>query len=797
MKDKCIFFSIFFFYYSLICAQTVNLSGWIKNIDNNKPLSNATILNLASKEGAISDQQGFFSLKTFKDSIDLEFSHVGFQAIRLSFFLARDTSVTIHLTPNLKLQTVEVIASESPKLEEVTALSTIELSASQINRIPTFLGEQDVLKVLQLLPSVQSGAEGQSGLQVRGGSPDQNLILLDGIPIYNPAHLFGFFSVFNGDIIEKVSFSSGGFPAKFAGRMSGIVDITTKKGSFTDWNTEAAVGNISGKLLLNGPIVKNKTSLLFSARRSLLDVWGEKWLNRIYQDNLIDGTSNYHFTDYNVKIFHHLNNKSQIFASAFQGKDNYKQEQERIIETVEGALLIKMDLATNWENFNSSVGWSHILNDKINSQFLVYLNHYTYGQERLNNKESNNKLQAENYFNFNGGIRDIGLKWLFQQAFSENHQLKYGLQLTHHRFFTGDYEVSSFDSRGGALNYDSTFTNNPVKALETGLFLEDEWEINPQLSMRLGFHLATYNVQQQTYLSFQPRLAVRAIGPGNFAYKFSFATMQQYLHLLTTDNGGFPTDLWLPATEIVRPQSGWIVAAQIARTFNNLELSIEPYYRILKNPIAYREGKSILNPEDWQQKITQGQGKMYGTELLLRKKTGKLNGWLAYTLSWSGRQFDALNNSKWYPYTYDRRHNLSVVANYQLGKHWRLSSNWVYYTGQAYSIPTHLFPTPSSAFPIRSQNIPHSLFLNGLNNFRFSDYHRLDISLGFIWGKQESKNKLTLGVYNAYDRKNAAYINLFFNEFIDADNNTRVDVLLQENSLYGLIPFVNLKLVLK
>ncbi|MFK7982599.1 MAG: carboxypeptidase-like regulatory domain-containing protein [Saprospiraceae bacterium] len=793
MKNKFIFFLIFFFYYSLVYAQTINLSGWVRNIDNKELLSNATILNLASKEGVISDQKGFFSLKTFKDSIDLEFSYVGFQPMRLSLFLEQDTSITIHLIPSLKLQTVEVIASEVPKIEETTELSVVQLSAVEINQIPTFLGEQDVLKVLQLLPSAQSGAEGQSGLQVRGGSPDQNLILLDGIPIYNPTHLFGFFSVFNGDIIEDVSFFSGGFPAQFAGRMSGIVDITTKKGSLMDWNAEAAIGNISGKLLLHGPIIKNKTSLLFSARRSLLDVWGEKWLNRVYQDNLIDGTFNYHFTDYNVKLFHHLNNKSQIFANVFQGKDDYEQEQERL--TNDGALF-KMDLATTWENFNTSIGWNYIWNQKINSQFLIFSNHYSYGQERLNIKESSS-LKTENYFNFNGGIKDIGVKWLFQQTLTQNHQLKYGLQLTNHRFFTGDYEVSSFDSRGGALNSDSTFTNNPIKALETGLFLEDEWEINPQLSMRLGFHLAAYNVQKKTYLSFQPRLAMRAIGPGNFAYKFSFASMQQYLHLLTTDNGGFPTDLWLPVTETVRPQSGWIVAAQIARTFNNLELSIEPYYRVLKNSIAYREGKSILNPEDWQQKITQGQGKMYGTELLLRKKKGKLNGWLAYTLSWSKRQFDELNNSKWYPYTYDRRHNLSIVANYQLGKHWQLSSNWVYYTGQAYSIPTHLFPTPSSAFPVSSQNIPNLLFLNGLNNFRFSDYHRLDISLGFIWGKQESKNSLTLGVYNAYDRQNAAYVDLFFNETIDTDNNIRIKGFLQESSLYGLIPFINLKLALK
>ena len=636
-----------FAFYVQQYAQTVTLSGWVKNLHNNSPLPNATIVVVDTQEGIITNEQGYFSLELPKKSIDLECSYVGFQPIRRSLSLVKDTTITFYLSPNSELQTVEIIASESTKLEEKTATSTIQLSAAQINQVPTFLGEQDVLKVLQLLPSVQAGAEGQSSMQVRGGSPDQNLILLDGIPIYNPSHLFGFFSVFNGDIIDKVSFSSGGFPAQYAGRLSSIVDIETLDGDFTEWNADLSLGSVSGKLLIHGPIIKNKTSVLMAARRSLLDVWGERWLNRIYQDDSIDGSSNYHFTDYNVKVVHQLNEKNQITIGAFQGTDDYQQQQERVAEDGSSA---QSDLATNWKNVNAFIGWNHIWADSWNSQLLLYLNQYNYGQERFNAQE-NREFTTENFFSYKAGIEDIGLKWQFQQSLLEDHQLTYGVQLTHHRFFTGDYIVKQSDSRATQFNIDSTFTSTPVKAFEGGLYLEDKWTIHRELSIRGGAHLGYYQVAQKAYFSFQPRVTLRAIGPGDIAYKFSFSSMQQNLHLLATDNGGFPSDLWLPATDQVRPQRGWIVAAQIAKTFGDMELSVEPYYRILKDPIAFREGKSILNPEDWQQKVTQGQGTMYGIEFLLRKKTGRLNGWLAYTLSSSKRQFEELNNGNWYPYT--------------------------------------------------------------------------------------------------------------------------------------------------
>jgi len=796
MRIKCIFFTVIFLLNccSFNVAQNIKLVGELKNADTKMSLANATVIELALQEGTISDEAGYFSLTLPKDSINLEFSYVGYQSLRLSLLLTKDTTIIVYLTPSLKLQTVEVIASESPRPEEVTALSTVQLSAKQINQVPTFFGEQDVLKVLQLLPGVQSGAEGQSGLQVRGGSPDQNLILLDGIPIYNPSHLFGFFSAFNGDVVKDVSLITGGFPAQYAGRLSSIVDISTHKGSLEKWDASASVGLVSGKLMLQGPLIKNKTSIFLAARRSLIDVWQQDLLTQNYQRrSFISNTiADYVFTDYNATIFHQLTAKDELIFRTFQGKDDYGQREE---SNGENRNSRTEDLGTSWENFTTSFAWNRTWNHQLKSQLLLYFNQYTYGQERLNITESPEE-KVSNYFNYEGGIKDLGLKWAMNYQLSEQHQLKYGLQLTQHQFFTGDYQVEFMRSNSPQLDIDSTFLTPPLKTVEGGLFVEDEWTINPRLSMRAGLHLAGYQVEEKRYVSIQPRLSIRAIGQQGIAYKFSFATMQQHLHLLTTDNGGFPADLWLPATEQVRPQKGWVVAAQIARTFKGLEVTIEPYYRIIKNPIAYGEGNSILNPGDWQDKVVSGQGRMYGAEFLLRKKAGKLTGWLGYTLSWSRRQFEALNNGDWYPYTYDRRHNLSVVANYQLGKHWRFSANWVYYTGQAYTVPTHLFVSPPAIYSIGLSSKPDYLFLNGLNNFRYSDYHRLDASLAFLWGKKIAKNNLSVGVYNAYNRRNAAFIDVFSNYYTTAGGEERREVFLEENSLYGLIPFVNLKIIL-
>jgi len=772
----------------------VNISGSIKDADTNIPLSKATVLVVTTQEGIVSDEAGNFSLQLPKNEQEIEFSYVGYQSLRLSVRLTQDTSITVYLTPSAKLQTVEVVATQSTRPEEVTALSTVKLSAKEINQVPTFFGEEDVLKVLQLLPGVQSGAEGQSGLHVRGGSPDQNLILLDGIPIYNPSHLFGFFSAFNGDVVKDVSLITGGFPAQYAGRLSSIVDIRTEKGDLKKWSASASVGLVSGKLMVQGPIIKDKTSIFLAARRSLIDVWQQDLLTQNYQSrSFISNTiADYVFTDYNATVFHQLTAKDELVLRAFQGKDDYAQQEE---SSGENRALRKEDLGTSWENFTTSIAWNRTWHPQKKSQLLLYFNEYNYGQERLNIRESPERTTS-NFFSYRGGIKDLGLKWTMDYQLTEQHHLKFGGQLIQHQFFTGDYEVEIMNSDSIGFEIDSTFLTPPLKAFEVGLFVEDEWTISPRLSMRAGVHLAGYQVEQKTYVSLQPRLSLRAIGRKGIAYKFSFATMQQHLHLLTTDNGGFPADLWLPATDQVRPQKGWVTAAQVARTFNELELTIEPYYRIIKNPIAYGEGNSILNPEDWQDKVIAGQGRTYGTEFLLRKKTGKLTGWLAYTLSWSRRQFDTLNNGNWYPYTYDRRHNLSVVANYQLGKHWRFSANWVYYTGQAYTAPTHSFSSPPAIYSAGTVNIPGALFLNGLNNFRYSDYHRLDLSLAFLWGKQAVKNNLSIGIYNAFDRRNTAFIDIFANNYTSIGGEERIEVFLQENSLYGLIPFANLKIVL-
>jgi hypothetical protein len=625
-----------------------------------------------------------------------------------------------------------------------------------------------VLKVLQLLPGVKSGGEGSSGLYVRGGGPDQNLILLDGAPIYNASHLFGFFSTFNADAIKNVELTKGGFPARYGGRLSSVIDINMKEGNMRKYNVEGSVGFIASKILIEGPIFKDKTSFLFTARRTYLDLL----LGPIIGAATIGGGSGgYYFYDLNLKVNHKFSDKDKLFLSLYKGLDNfYFSTGAATGETSYGGYI-------KWGNAIGSARWNHVFNSQLFCTTGLAYTQYLFGLGQELKDLKNDTKESANYFS---GINDWAGKINFDYMPNPNHNVKFGTNYIYHTFKTGaeQYKTSGFDR-----NIDSISGNPDIFATELNLYAEDDWRINPKLKINVGIHAAGFLVQNSFYKSLQPRFTGRYLLPNNWSVKASYASMMQFIHLLSNSNVGLPTDLWVPATKLIKPQQSYQGAFGFAKSFKNnaFEFSAEGYYKEMKNIIDYLDGANFIGgSNDWEKKVAQGIGWSYGAEFLIQKKKGKLNGWIGYTLSWTNRQFTQINEGKIYPYKYDRRHDISIVAIYKLSNKLDVSSTWVYGTGNAISLPLQSYAAvvdPGSSLNNEVQ------YYGGKNNYRMAPYSRMDVSVNKHKKKKWGRVTWSFGVYNLYNRQNPYFLYFARNDFGVQQ--------LKQVSLFRLIPSIS------
>jgi hypothetical protein len=729
----------------------------------------AIIYDAKTKLGTITNNFGFYSLTLPSDSVNLLISYIGFTPQYLSFLLNKDVPLNIDLSLSNQLQTIEILADENERIEERTRMSTINIPIEQIKKVPALLGEVDVLKVLQLLPGVKSGGEGSSGLYVRGGGPDQNLILLDGAPIYNASHLFGFFSTFNADAIKNVELTKGGFPARYGGRLSSVIDINMKDGNMRKYNVEGSVGLIASKILIEGPIWNEKTSFLFTARRTYLDLL----LGPIISAATIgEGSGGYYFYDLNLKVNHKFSDKDKLFLSLYKGLDNFYFSTGSAFtgETSYGGYL-------KWGNAIGSARWNHVFNNQLFCTTGLTYTQYLFGLGQELKDLKNDTKESANYFS---GINDWAGKINFDYMPNPNHNVKFGTNYIYHTFKTGaeQYKTSGFDR-----NIDSISGNPDIFATELNLYAEDDWRINPKLKINVGIHAAGFLVQNSFYKSLQPRFTGRYLLPNNWSVKASYASMMQFIHLLSNSNVGLPTDLWVPATKLIKPQQSYQGAFGFAKSFKNnaFEFSAEGYYKEMKNIIDYLDGANFIGgSNDWEKKVAQGIGWSYGAEFLIQKKKGKLNGWIGYTLSWTNRQFTQINEGKIYPYKYDRRHDISIVAIYKLSNKLDVSSTWVYGTGNAISLPLQSYAAvvdPGSSLNNEVQ------YYGGKNNYRMAPYSRMDVSVNKHKKKKWGRVTWSFGVYNLYNRQNPYF--LYF-----ARNQYGVQQLKQV-SLFRLIPSIS------
>ncbi|MEJ7779021.1 MAG: TonB-dependent receptor [Daejeonella sp.] len=633
------------------------LTGYITDAATGESLAGATVTNGGTE--TISNNYGFYTIAQPSGAIKLEVKYLGYDLkVILVPALSRDTliSVQLHSTVN-ELVEVSVSSETTTGLQQMNKIS---MTSSELKQLPRLMGEADAIKAFQMMPGVLAGKEGSSDLIVRGGSPDQNLILLDGVPVYNVSHLLGIFSVFNPDAIRKVDLIKGGFPAPYGGRLSSVVDIRLKEGNTQRFAGEGSVGLISSKLLLEGPIKNEKTSFLISARRTYLDL-----VTAVLGAN----NNSYNFHDLNVKVNRTLSSKDRIYLSVYGGLDKFvfrdKPDREQ---------KFKM----KWGNTTGSLRWNHVYGRKLFSNVTLTHSAYRFGQNsEVNSTKNGSNIDRE--VNFNSSINDWGAKADFDLAAGSIHTMRFGGSYIYHTF-----NPESVTFKAGDLNF-TTSSFAKTKAQEIYMYAEDRILITQDLEAIAGAHWSAFAVKGRNYTSLQPRLALSYMPNIGFSLRTSYSTMAQYLHLLSNTSTGSPTDVWAPATDKVKPQRSWQATAGAAASVigDLFELSVDLYYKKLRDVAEFKDGGDFVgqflrNGPDtkfasliaapYEERITNGIGWSYGSEWMLRKREGYTTGWLGYTLSYARRQLEGINNNKPYPYSYDSRHSIAMVVNHKLSK---------------------------------------------------------------------------------------------------------------------------------
>ena len=757
--------------------EKFTLSGYVRDSLSGETLIGATVSVNGHGKSIVSNQFGFYSITMPRGTYPVLITFTGYQPVETVITLDRNIEQSFHLTTKQVLR--EVIVSARRRDENVSnaQMGKIDLSITQVKSLPVLLGETDVLKTLQLLPGVRNAGEGNTGLYVRGGGPDQNLILLDDAIVYNTGHLFGFFSIFNSDAIKNISLVKGGMAAQYGGRLSSVLDVAMKEGNLNKFEVEGGIGAIASRLSIQGPIKKNKSSFIISGRRTYIDLLVKPFLS---PKSDFYG-SGYYFYDFNAKVNYIFSQKDRLYLSGYFGRDVFTYRNARRV--------FKADIP--WGNSTATLRWNHVFSRKLFANTTLVYNDYAFSFGATQNDFS---------IKLSSGIHDWNAKTDFDFYPSPQHKLRFGAAYTYHTFTPNVLSGNQGDNQ--------FYPDNEMRkyAGETGIYLQDEWDVSERIKVNAGLRYSRFvqlgpykifstningdktdsisygpNKPVKAYDGFEPRLTVRYAINDETSLKAAVTRNLQYIHLVSNAGSTLPTDLWVPSTYRVKPQESWQYAAGLFKNFNNnmLETSLEVYYKRMNNQIEYREGytPTLKDPEN---DFVFGKGWSYGTELFINKTKGKLTGWIGYTLSWTWRQFDTLNDGLKYPSKYDRRHDLSVVATYQLNKKWKLSGVFVYGSGNAVSLPERFYVVGG----ILTQEYSR------VNQYRLAPYHRMDISAIYTPRQRPNQRFQTnwvFSLYNVYSRLNPYFI-YFSQEGSPYDGS--LSIKTEQVSLFPIIPSV-------
>jgi outer membrane receptor protein involved in Fe transport len=755
------------------------ISGFIKDSSNGETLIGATIAVTGKTRGISSNQYGFYSITLEQGDYVLVASYIGYQPRIIELKLYADRQLNIGLLSKIALSQEVIVSSKKRDANVKNAqMGKFNLPIEQIKSIPAFLGEVDLLKTIQLLPGIRNAGEGSSGLYVRGGGPDQNLILLDDAPVYNTGHLFGFFSIFNSDAIKNVSVIKGGMPAQYGGRLSSVLDIAMKEGNNQKIQVDGGIGLIASRLSIQGPLKKDKASFIVSARRTYIDALTKPFVKSTSQFY----GSGYFFYDLNAKVNYRFSEKDRLYVSGYFGRD--------VFDFSNAKQSLKVNIP--WGNATGTVRWNHVFNKRLFANTTAVYNDYNF---TFNAAQNNFEIKLAS------GIRDVSLKQDFDLYPFTAHKVKFGGIYTRHRFtpsvVSGKQDSVVFNPNNAQVKF----------ANEAAFYVQDDWEINDKFKINAGLRYSLFrqtgpfNIYKtddnnnrtdstvfkkgqlvKAYGGLEPRLTVRYALNDETSIKASVTRNLQYIHLVSNSGTTLPTDIWVPSTYIVKPQISFLYAAGLFKNFkdNTYETSLELYYKKMDNQIEYQEGYTPNTLEDTENFFTFGKGWSYGSEIFINKTKGRFTGWLGYTLSFTWRQFAALNFGEKYPAKYDRRHDVSLVGIYELSKKWKLSATFVYGSGNAVTLPQRFYLVNG----VLTQEYSR------INEYRLPAYHRLDVSAVLTPKKNEGrkwKSEWVFSIYNTYSRQNPYFI--YFDQSGSALNGS-LAIQAKQVSLFPIIPAV-------
>lgn len=743
------------------------VSGYITDLSNGESLPGATIYISELNKGTASNIYGYYSISLKPETYHLVYSYVGYGEITIDVNLTSDTSINIELMPSAKnLDEVEITGEAINENITTSQMSVNKIDSKTIKSIPALLGEVDLVKALQLLPGVKFAAEGSSGISVRGGSPDQNLILLDEANVYNAGHLMGFFSVFNNDAVKSVELYKGDLPAKYGGRLASLVDIRMKDGNSKQFHGNGGIGIISSRLMLEGPIVKDKASFMVAGRRSYADLF-----LMFSRDEDLKGNSLY-FYDLNGKVNYRINQNNQLYLSGYYGKDVFKND------------FFKM----NWGNATGTLRWNHIFDEKLFSNFTFVVNQFDY-----NIGFNDDGPQS---FLWQSSLTDYNLKANFTWFASTNNKVTFGFSSMFHDFFPGTIEGQNEES------FISTYSLPDNYALESAIYISNEQKIGTRITLKYGLRLSIFNnigpatsfiyntdgdivdstVYSKgdfynTYWGLEPRLGIVYQLNEISSVKASYSRNYQYIQQAQNSVAGSPLNIWFPASPNVKPQIGDQVALGYFRNFKEglFETSAEVYYKYISNAVDFRDHAELLLNKYLEGELLIGKGWGYGAEFMAKKNYGKITGWISYTWSRAFRQIDGINNDQPYSSSYDRPNDFSITLNYELNQRLTFGLAWIYLTGQPVTFPVGRYEYGNTNVPIYSDR----------NDYRMADYHRMDLSITWKDKPNPEKrwhNEFNISLYNLYNRKNPWVINF------QTDVNDPSITYAEMTYLFGIIP---------
>lgn len=788
-----------------------SLNGYISDEETGERLIAATIWDKLSGRWATANEYGYFTLNLLEGNAVLMVSYTGFTPLEKKINLSKNTTQNFNLKSHLTLKEIIVTPFSLQGVNAAEPLSSDQFQVTQINKLPSLGGEVELFRMVELMPGVQSGSDGIGGLHVRGGSADQNLILMDGVPIYNPSHSLGIFSVFNSEAVQSVNFYKGAFPARFGGRLSSVMDVRTREGNQKKWSGSIKAGLVTSSARIEGPIIQDKASILITARRTLLDQFIQnrtaksKAEDQYFQDLYgvpLQGFSNYNFYDLNGKLNFSLGKKDKFYFSYYTGADDFLDE-----DNIQDAPFRDFKYSDkqiqkyNWGNQIGVFRWNHIFGNNL---FLnTTLTHSIFQFDVQETIEANviphatippiNIFAGSAYYS---RLKDWGAKLDFDYTSKGNHHFRFGANSTLHSFQPGAFGTDA-QVNGSPLfnvNIDSVLNASRIDAYDHNVYIEDEFLLGKKVTINMGLLANMFVIPEKTFFNLQPRFSLNYLITNRLRMQAGVSRMVQPLHLVTGSDATFPNDLWLPSSELVPPQTSWqsVLGIQFQPS-KSIEISLEGYYKTMNNLSVYLDNSSLrselsnpfnftfqpIDNENWESQVTLGKGWNYGLEFQVKKNIGKTTGWLSYTWAFADRRFDEINGGNTFNYRYDRRHNFHIAVNHRFAKWIDASINWTYGTGL------------STLLPVSTVTIGGLTLIN-YEYFRMPANHRLDLGINLYFKTWKLDQKIYLGAYNVYNRANPQYYKITSTPVENSDpSNPEYEFSFYQGSFLPFLPSVS------